>query len=734
MPRFEGTVDKIIYRNGENGWTVASLAMDGSDQISVVGVMPFLQEGEHAVFEGEIVEHREYGRQIRAERYELTLPETRSAVEKYLASGLIRGIGRPTARLIVKAFGERTMEVLESHPERLMEIRGIGRKKAAMIADSFAEQNGIRMVLMFLQNLGISPQMSMKVYRQYGEATELAVRENPYRLADEIEGIGFQTADEIARSLGFAADCAERLSSGIRFVLSESAAANGHTWLPEDILCRETSRLLNAEEALVRQAMMSLILDGRLSTLQIDERTAVFLPAFLRAEREIALRLARLKKKIRRVSLSPDDLEDRISGFESENGISLCEEQRSAVRMAVADGLAVLTGGPGTGKTTTINCILSLMEDFGRTELCAPTGRAAKRMSEATGHEARTIHRMLEYGGDEAVFHKNEDDLLEADLVIVDEVSMVDIFLMQALLRALKPGCRVLFVGDADQLPSVGAGNVLKDMIASGVMPVVRLTEIFRQAQESMIVVNAHRINDGLYPVLRARDTDFFIEKRESVSDCVRSVLTLVRDRLPAYLGVDAMRDIQVMVPMRKGDLGVLALNQAIRQVLNPPSPQKGELKRGDEVFRLGDKVMQVRNDYDIEWFSPESNGSGVFNGDIGFIRSVDPEEGVMDVEFDEGRVAQYDQDMLKDLELAYCMSVHKSQGGEFPAVILPLLRGPRLLMTRNLLYTAITRARRLVVVVGREACLQEMVDNNQIRDRYSSLGWFLSGMRDSFV
>ena len=723
MSKFEGTVEDIVYRNDQNGWTVASIKLDGDRRrISAVGVMPFLSAGEHAIFEGDLTEHREYGKQIRVTSYEATRPETKSGVERFLASGLIRGVGPATAKLIVGHFGARALDVLESTPERLTEVAGIGPKRAAMIAESFAAQNGMRNTLIFLQNYGLSAGLSMKVYKAYGDMTESVLRANPYRLVDEINGVGFHTADEIAMSLGFGRESTFRLRSGVKYVLSEAANSVGHVYLPRPALTQAAARILSADEALVEAVVKGLVLDGELVAEAVDGEEAVYLPRCHVAESETARLLLKLQKTIRKAKLSEKETLSQIRAQEDALGVTLNAEQRQAAMDAMLEGVCVVTGGPGTGKTTSINVIIRLMRRWGRVELCAPTGRAAKRMSEATGCRARTIHRMLEYSGEQQGFTRDEDNPLDADVVIVDEMSMVDIFLMRSLLRALRPGTRLVLVGDVDQLPSVGAGNVLRDMIDSGAVRVARLTEIFRQAEQSQIIVNAHRINRGEYPLIRNRDTDFFLERRQSPTEAAEAVVALTRVRLPKYMGLDSLRDIQVMAPMKKGDVGVYALNAQLQQALNPARPDTPELSHGGMTFRPGDKVMQVRNNYDLEWRRDGEEGQGVFNGDIGYVQAVDRRAKAVTVNYDDGRVADYDESLLDDLELAYCITVHKSQGSEFDAVVMPLVSGPPMLMTRNLLYTAVTRAKRLVVIVGREGCVQAMVDNNHITRRFSAL------------
>lgn len=731
MPKFEGTVEDIVFRNDENGWTVAAIKLDGDrSRISAVGVMPFLSAGEHAIFDGELTDHRDYGRQIKVASYEATRPETKSGVERFLASGLIKGVGPATAKQIVRHFGKRALDVLESKPERLLEVDGIGPKRAAMIAESFAQQNGMRNTLIFLQNYGLTPNLSMKIYRAFGEATESVLRANPYRLVDEINGVGFRTADEIAMSLGFGRESEFRLRSGLKYVLSEAANGPGHVYLPKEMLLAQAARMLGAEETLVDGVMRGLILQGDLIAEVIGDDTAVYLPRLHRAECETARLLNKLKASVRAPKLNKAEALGQIRHHEAALGVELCAEQREAALAALMEGVCVITGGPGTGKTTSINVIIRLMRQLGDVELCAPTGRAAKRMSEATGCPARTIHRLLEYNGEQQGFARDEDNPLDADVVIADEMSMVDIFLMRSLLCALRPGTRLVMVGDVDQLPSVGAGNVLRDMIASGVVRVARLTEVFRQAQASQIVLNAHRINRGEYPQIRTKDTDFFLERLQTPAEVAESVVALVQTRLPKYMGLDSLRDIQVMAPMKRGDVGVFALNARLQAALNPAAHDKPELSHGGAIFRRGDKVMQVRNNYDLVWNRGREEGEGVFNGDLGAILAVDKKARGLIVQFDDGRVAEYDESLLDDLELAYCMSVHKSQGSEFDAVVLPLVSGPPMLMTRNLLYTAVTRAKRLVVIVGREGCVRAMVDNNHITRRYSALNLRLEARR----
>lgn len=744
MEEYRVIVEEINFRNEQNGFTVASVRPEGADRITAVGILPFLMPGERAVLTGEITEHREYGRQIRVTACTSLPPETMDDMERYLASGTIRGVGPATAKLICRHFGMEASDILATRPERLAEIPGIGPKRARMIGESYAQNIGSRRTVMFLQGLGVTPGLSGKILSRYGEMTETVVRTDPYRLADEVDGVGFLTADRIAQALGFRPDAPERLRAGISYVLTDAMNGSGHVYLPTEELISRGAAILRAPEEAVDHVIREQMTAGRLSGDTVREQPVIYLPGVRAAECEVADRLRRMivhtgwagtGKKGKRKSggaLPTSDAEKQILAYEEDADVTLAAEQRRAVMTAVRSGVCVITGGPGTGKTTSIRCLIRLLSREGSVELCAPTGRAAKRMSETAGMQARTIHRMLEYQGEEGTFKKCEEEPLNASSVIVDETSMVDLFLMRSLLRAIRPGTRLILVGDADQLPSVGAGNVLHDLIASGVIPVVRLTEVFRQAAQSDIILNAHRIDRGEYPVIRNKDTDFFLERRESAVEAAQSVVALVKQRLPGYLGVDPLREIQVMTPMKKGMLGVFELNRLLQRELNPPEKGKPEIRRGDTVFRLGDKVMQIRNDYELEWTKENTSGKGVFNGDIGFIRGVEQDPGALTVEFDDGRLAEYTQSELEELETAYCMSVHKSQGSEFAAVVLPLISGPPMLMTRNLLYTAVTRARRLAVIVGREACVRAMVDNDHVAERYSALDLRLKGRAEA--
>ena len=726
MEKLAGYVEHIIYRNADNGYTVLNL-VSGEAEITCVGIFSAIAEGENIEASGDYTDHPTYGKQFKVESFEEKAPEDEEAIERYLGSGAIRGIGLALAARIVRRFKADTFRIIEEEPERLAEVKGISERKAMEIADQVNEKRDLRQAMIFLQQYGITMNLAVKVYQPYGEEVYGIIRENPYRLADDIEGVGFRTADEIAVRVGIRMDSDFRIRSGILYVLLQ-ASTEGHTYLPEEELTRRTGQLLEVGEEQIEKQYMDLAIERKIIMKQGENQTQIYAASFYYMEANTATMLKQLN-----VSYDVPDLEieERVRRIEKQTGMELDEHQMTAVKEAVRNGLLIITGGPGTGKTTTINTIIKYFEMEGLDIfLAAPTGRAAKRMSETTGFEARTIHRMLELNGGvdgAAGFERNEQNPLETDVVIIDEMSMVDISLMHALLKAVAVGTRLILVGDVNQLPSVGPGSVLRDIIRSHECNVVMLTKIFRQASTSDIIVNAHKINQGEEVTLDNKSMDFFFLKRYDADVIISVVLQLIKQKLPKF--VDATPyDIQVLTPMRKGLLGVERLNGILQRYLNPPSPQKREKEHGDILFREGDKIMQTRNNYQLEWEIRTKyglsvdKGTGVFNGDMGIVREINDFAETMTVEFDEGRMVEYPYKLLDELELAYAITIHKSQGSEYPAVVIPLLSGPSMLMNRNLLYTAVTRARKCVTLVGNEVTFEQMVQNTSQQKRYSGL------------
>ena len=726
MEKLAGYVEHIIYRNADNGYTVLNL-VSGEEEITCVGIFSAIAEGENIEASGDYTDHPTYGKQFKVESFEEKAPEDEEAIERYLGSGAIRGIGLALAARIVRRFKADTFRIIEEEPERLAEVKGISERKAMEIADQVNEKRDLRQAMIFLQQYGITMNLAVKVYQQYGQEVYGIIRENPYRLADDIEGVGFRTADEIAVRVGIRMDSDFRIRSGILYVLLQ-ASTEGHTYLPEEELTRRTGQLLEVGEEQIEKQYMDLAIERKIIMKQGENQTQIYAASFYYMEANTATMLKQLN-----VSYDVPDLEieERVRRIEKQTGMELDEHQMTAVKEAVRNGLLIITGGPGTGKTTTINTIIKYFEMEGLDIfLAAPTGRAAKRMSETTGFEARTIHRMLELNGGvdgAAGVERNEQNPLETDVVIIDEMSMVDISLMHALLKAVAVGTRLILVGDVNQLPSVGPGSVLRDIIRSHECNVVMLTKIFRQASTSDIIVNAHKINQGEEVTLDNKSMDFFFLKRYDADVIISVVLQLIKQKLPKF--VDAMPyDIQVLTPMRKGLLGVERLNGILQRYLNPPSPQKREKEHGDILFREGDKIMQTRNNYQLEWEIRTKyglsvdKGTGVFNGDMGIVREINDFAETMTVEFDEGRMVEYPYKLLDELELAYAITIHKSQGSEYPAVVIPLLSGPSMLMNRNLLYTAVTRARKCVTLVGNEVTFAQMVQNTSQQKRYSGL------------
>lgn len=726
MEKVGGYIGNFIFQNQENGYSVLTLNTQ-EGELTCVGVLHGLSEGMSVEFFGSFTEHPAYGRQFKVESYEEKEPEDELAIERYLGSGAVKGVGAALAARIVKRFGRDTFRIIEDEPERLSEIKGISERKAQEIAAQVEEKRELREAMIFLQQFGITLSLAVKVYQQYGPSIYTILRENPYRLADDIRGVGFKIADDIASRAGIRMDSDFRIRSGILYVLMQ-AAMEGHTYLPQAELTVRAVELLGVDEQMVDKNYMDLAIARRIVIKQQGEDMQIYASMYYNMEHNIAVLLQQLNV---RHDVLRSVLETKIAGIEKKAGMALDELQYEAVCEAVQNGFLIITGGPGTGKTTTINSIIRFFEmegvDF---MLAAPTGRAAKRMSETTGYEARTIHRLLELNGGiegDAGFDRNESNPLETDAIIIDEMSMVDVTLMHSLLKAVAPSTRLILVGDTNQLPSVGPGSVLKDIIDSGRYRVVRLTKIFRQASQSDIIVNAHKINRGDTVQLDNKSRDFFFLKRYDADKIINVVLQLVIQKMPKY--VDAqMYDIQVLTPMRRGLLGVDRLNTVLQQYLNPPSPKKTEKEHGSSLFREGDKVMQVKNNYQIEWEIKNrygiavERGMGIFNGDMGVIRSIREVLGVMTVEFDEGRIVEYPFKMLEELELAYAVTIHKSQGSEYPAVVIPLLGGPKMLMNRNLLYTAVTRAKKCVTLVGDERTFQEMIENISEQKRYCGL------------
>ena len=726
MEKLAGYVEHIIYRNADNGYTVLNL-VNGEDEITCVGIFSTIAEGENIEATGDYTDHPTYGTQFKVVSFEEKAPEDQEAIERYLGSGAIKGIGLAMAARIVRRFKEDTFRIIEEEPERLVEVKGISERKAMEIASQVNEKRDLRQAMIFLQQFGITMNLAVKIYNKYGQEVYGILKENPYRLADDIEGVGFRTADDIAAKAGIRTDSDFRVRSGILYTLLQ-ASGEGHTFLPQEELTAKTSELLGIDKEIIEKNYMDLSIDRKIIMKQSGDQVQIYSSSFYYMEANTATMLRELDITY---DVADAEIEQRIHNIEKQTGMQLDEHQVQAVKEAVRNGLLIITGGPGTGKTTTINTIIRYFEIEGMDIfLAAPTGRAAKRMSETTGFEARTIHRMLELNGGmegSAGFERNETNPLETDVVIIDEMSMVDITLMNSLLKAIAPGTRLILVGDINQLPSVGPGSVLKDIIQSEAFNVVMLTKIFRQASTSDIIVNAHKINRGEEVSLDNKSMDFFFLKRYEADIIINVVLQLVKQKLPKF--VDATPyDIQVLTPMRKGLLGVERLNGILQQYLNPPDKSKREKEHGDMVFREGDKVMQTKNNYQLEWEIRTKfgltvdKGMGIFNGDMGIITEINDFAETLTVEFDEGRKVEYSYKLLDELELAYAITIHKSQGSEYPAVVIPLLSGPSMLMNRNLLYTAVTRARKCVTLVGNDTTFNQMIQNTSQQKRYSGL------------
>ncbi len=720
---YQGTVDEIIYQNDDNGYAIFDFDAGEEGLITCVGTLPFLKRGEMLVVCGKWVNHPSYGEQLKIDYFERIEPATRDTILTYLASGVVKGVGRATAEKIVDRFGEESLIVIVETPERLSEIRGITMEKAMKIHENYLAIYDKENLIMFLQKYNISPSFAMKVYDIFGKNSVERIKENPYLLCERIRGISFKTADIVAALSGGAKNSMHRIKAGIKYILTHFAISEGHTYLNRESLIFQATQMLGIDALEAENALVKLLASHELVCEKIEDKDAIFLPALYHAEFTIAASILDILEESKKENIKNPEKE--IEKTEKELGITLAEKQKEAVLSALSSGVTVITGGPGTGKTTTINFLIKLFEKRKhRIALTAPTGRAAKRMSELCGREAKTIHRLLEVGftEDDALreYMRPSAEPLEEDVIVVDEVSMVDAILMSSLIQSVKSGARVILVGDSDQLPSVGAGNVLSDIISSGVVPTVSLDTVFRQAEESMIVVNAHKINQGEYPVLNQKGKDFFFVTAEDTEKIAAILPDLVTRRLPETYGLDAMRDIQVITPMKKTQVGVYALNASLQQVLNPPEKDKKERTFQNRILRLGDKVMQIKNNYDLRWTKDGEEGFGVYNGDMGKI--VDLKNTTIDVLFDDGKLVTYENGHLEEIDHAYAVTVHKSQGSEYHTVVIPVFRGTEKLFTRNLLYTAITRAKEMVVLVGQKGALKRMVDNDYEAKRFSSL------------
>lgn len=732
-----GTVESVVYRNEQNGYTILEVSTDKKELVTVVGTMPFVSEGENITVRGSYVVHSEYGRQLKADSFEKRIPEQPDAILKYLSSGVIKGIGPKTAEKIVEKYGADTFEVMSNHPDWLADFKGISPRRALEIGDEIRRQMGFYRLFDFCRDV-VPMHVALRIYQNYGERAVEQLRTNPYALCGKIRGFSFTAADQIAMGAGGAPDARERVLGATVRVLERACETGGHACLPVKQVVIEVASLLELDPKEVAEHEKDFFLEKQIGYLHRKADSLLYINRFYEAERSIAGRLLRLDRTCVRYRV--EDMEPLVNRAMLESGLEYAAMQRKAIFEAASSGVLIITGGPGTGKTTIIKALIRIYESMGcEVALAAPTGRAAKRMAESTACEARTIHRLLEVefrdeaDGDEgATFARNEHNLLDADIIIIDEASMIDMFLMQALLAAIRPGARLVLLGDCDQLPSVGAGNVLHDLINSGCFNIVRLTEIFRQGSESLIVTNAHRINRGEMPVTDARDKDFFFMKREGGA-LISTLAEVTAKRLPATYGVSAFDKIQVITPTRKGAAGTETLNQLLQAELNPPAKDKAEKKFRNVVFREGDKVMQIRNNYDLTWDEDGKERFGIYNGDIGVIGKIYDRQSYMMVSFD-GRKVKYGFDLLEDLELAYAITVHKSQGSEYPFVVMPVTDFPPMLMTRNLLYTAVTRAKTMAVLIGREDALSRMVENDREAVRYTGLCDMLQSAGESHV
>lgn len=739
MQELQGIVEDIVFQNEDNGYVVAKIK-EKSTVVTIVGCIPYIAEGQNLKVVGEWVLHPQFGQQLKVESCEEIVPSTTVGIERYLASGVISGIGPVTAKKIVEKFGEKTLEILDNNIERLKEIEGIGAKKIALIYESYSTQNEVRNIMVFLQTYGVTPNQCVKIHKRFGSESIKTVKENPYILTEEISGIGFKIADKIARSLGIEANSPFRIQSGVTYLINQFCAL-GNTYMPMSKLIKEGMSILGVTQEELEENIYESSVNGKIKLERSGNDICVFAIPYYYFELGVTKKILSLAfSKYDNIGI---DVESEIRDFEKNNNIRFAPSQKEAIKGAVENGVEIITGGPGTGKTTIINCITELFEKA-NLNVCmgAPTGRAAKRMSEATGKEAKTIHRLLEMGvssdEEDLLFSKGEESPLDCDVIIVDEASMIDIMLMNNLLKAVSLGTRIIIVGDVDQLPSVGPGNVLRDLIDSNCIKVVRLKDIFRQSEESMIVVNAHKINSGEMPLLNKKDKDFYFIKCDDPNKIMDNLISLIDKRLPTFNKEwNKMQHIQILSPMRKGNLGISNLNKELQNILNSKSPEKEEKEFRDMIFRVGDKVMQTKNNYSLKWTTisqGDEEGLGVFNGDVGYIEDIDEEKDTLTVIFDDERRVVYDSIYLDELDLAYAITIHKSQGSEFPVVIIPMFMGPPLLMNRNLLYTAITRAKQMVVLVGDIKAVKFMINNNKSFERYSLLKHRIMDIMESEV
>lgn len=741
MEEIKGTVEEIVFHNDENGYSIARIKTEKGSS-TIVGCIPYIVEAQNLILKGDWVIHPKFGNQFKVQTYEEIIPNTISGIEKYLSSGVISGIGPVTAKKIVEKFGETSLDVLDYNIERLKEIEGIGDKKIALIYDSYLKQREIRSIMVFFQTYGLTPNQCVKVFKKFGDNSISTVKQNPYILTDEISGIGFKTSDRIAKNLGIDQNSAFRIKSGIKYAINQFCSL-GNTYMPMDKLLSDSMELLMVAKQEIENNIYESAVDGEVKVETVKDNKCVYTLPYYYCETGVTMKIMTLaicnydKLKI--------DEDEEILEFETANNIEFAPSQKEAIKGALEYGIEIITGGPGTGKTTIINCIIHIFEQAKlKVLMAAPTGRAAKRMTEATGRSAKTIHRLLEMGvsqgEDEIMLDKNEETPLECDVLIVDEASMIDIILMNNLLKAITAGTRILIVGDVDQLPSVGPGNVLRDLIDSKCIKVVRLSEIFRQSKESMIIVNAHKINSGEMPVLNKKDRDFYFIRAQEPSKILEIIVDLINKRLPTFNKTwNKIVDIQVLSPMRKGILGVGNLNNKLQEVLNVQSKNKNEKKFKDIIFRVGDKVMQIKNNYSLKWTKilgegKGEEGLGVFNGDVGYIEEIDDDDNTVTVILDGEKRVIYENIYLDELELAYAVTIHKSQGSEFPVVIIPAFMGPPLLMNRNLFYTGITRAKKLVVLVGSLNAINFMVSNNRSFERYSLLKWRITNIIENGI